>query len=179
LHVPGETAVSRLNRSPADRFVELRLVLSRLLHGAMLELKEAAIPLRILLTGFGPFLEVKDNPTGSFVTDPAQQDLLSQAVQARFPGAPIRLSFAMLPVAAESLNPSAAHCLPRLLQTFSPSAVIAMGVARERRNYTIETVPDDAGLRTAPLWRHISGKLATRRGPANTWLADCYQRGHQ
>ncbi len=124
-------------------------------------------PLRMLLTGFAPFEDRSNNPSGDFVADP---QLVVAAVKRAFVGAKLfatrvvdgarELYFRIhdaagkvreltvraqvLPVNDQMLNVD----LPNAIASFRPNAVLSMGVnsALEAKTYTAEVRADNGGL---------------------------------
>lgn len=98
-------------------------------------------PVRILLTGFGPFPTVADNASARLV--PA----LAERARDEFPDC--KITFAVLPTEWEK----APAQLGDLLAGFDPDVVLSFGVARDATGFRIETqglnacrlAPDAAG----------------------------------
>lgn len=82
-------------------------------------------PLRILITGFGPFPGAPDNPTGPLVRALARRP---------FPGAIIKAH-----VFATRYR-TVDRALPRLLKSFKPDALIMFGLATRSRAIRVETL---------------------------------------
>jgi pyrrolidone-carboxylate peptidase len=170
LHVPREpTGAERA--PPVERFAALRAVLDAALAGVAEEMAAGDVAPRLLITGFGPFLDVRDNITGAFVGHAPTIDALRRAHPS------LELGFAMLPVDDCSLRPTHGASIERAVVAHDATAAIAMGVARSRAAFTVESVPDDGGLEHGGELRHDPGRPIRCRGPAAPWLADCVRRG--
>lgn len=153
-------------------------------------------PLRTLVTGFGSFRDVVDNPTGAFVEDPAA---LARALAIGFPdehvsevrvgperarafvaGERLVLTAVKLPVDDRSLASDGDGALRTWLARSRAAAWIGLGVSRSA-NYRVEVRPHDGGLAgqddEAP--RHESGLPEERSGPQNRALARAIERGAQ
>jgi pyrrolidone-carboxylate peptidase len=206
LHVPGAADRWLTGTLPADaarRHGRTRSVVGRALAGFTSDILAAGLaadePVRLLVTGFGPWGAVLDNPTGDFVSRAANlQAALASGFGERFlpgsagPGeAPWRQEVAgslrlgrtqqslvvcgwALPTADAALDPAALHGLPAaILGPFRPHAVLCLGVARRRRRYYVEHTADDENL--------VDGQhqpaLARMAHPANFALARAIHRG--
>jgi pyrrolidone-carboxylate peptidase len=163
LHVPDYAGSQPLRHAATAEVVGLAV--AGYMRNALA--RSSSGPVRMLLTGYGPFAGISNNPTGDFV---ATQANLIAAVQRGFPGARFTgceqqgtaqtLSFRItdssgrprdfqlraqaLPVADRALNVD----LPQAVAQFRPQAVLSMGVAASLppRTYTAETRADDGGL---------------------------------
>lgn len=82
-------------------------------------------PLRILVTGFGPFPGAPDNPTGPLVRALVRKPLPGTALKARV--------FA-------TRYKTVDRALPRLLKSFKPDALIMFGLATASRAIRVETL---------------------------------------
>ena len=120
-------------------------------------------PLRVLLTGFGPFPGVDHNPAGEFV---GNADLIAKTVQLAFPGARgcggtftisdprtgapriLQVQTVTLPVSDSALN----DLLPQAITSFSPHAILSLGVSSRLAptTYVAEVRADDGGLARTP-----------------------------
>jgi pyrrolidone-carboxylate peptidase len=170
LHVPREPNGSERRPAP-ERFAALRRVLDAALVGAAEEMTAAGVSPRLLVTGFGAFLDVANNITGAFTSDRASTAALQQAHPS------LVLGFATLPVDDRCLDPAHGASIERAVAAHEATAVIALGVARSREDFTVESVPDDSGLEHEGALRHAGGRAIRCRGPASSWLADCVRRG--
>ncbi len=208
LHVPGAHDRWMMAASAADpdrRHARTRLVVGRALAGFAADAHGADPdgdgPLRLLLTGYGPWGAVTDNPTGDFVGSPAQvalalahgfgSRLLEPAVvDEGLPGAtapvlrlpvlvaperarPLLVCGWVLPTSDEALDPAHPQSLPAALVTFRPHAVLSLGVARKRRRYYVEHTAGDENLVDG---RHQAAP-ARKTLPANFALARAIDGG--
>jgi pyroglutamyl-peptidase len=85
----------------------------------------SARPLRILLTGFGPFPGAPDNPTGPLV----------KALARKFRKGPFRVSTHVFRTTYAAVD----RDLPRLLKKHKPDALLMFGLATKSRGLRIET----------------------------------------
>jgi pyroglutamyl-peptidase len=100
-------------------------------------------PVRILVTGFGPFPGAPDNPTGPLVRALGRK---------RWSGATVKSH-----VFATRYN-TVDRALPRLLKTFEPDAIVMFGLATRSRAIRVETLarnrishyPDAGGFTRGP-----------------------------
>lgn len=132
LHVPGEgDCVGDPERHACTLEVAVRCLdgLARGLPGRP----------RALVTGFGAFGEVTDNPTGHFVTDPRWTARLVRALPR------LELSTRELSVDASCIDggPGSIQALMRELQ---PELVLCLGVARGDARYRVECRATDDNL---------------------------------
>jgi pyroglutamyl-peptidase len=103
----------------------------------------AARPLRILVTGFGPFPGAPDNPTGP---------LVRKLARAPRPGVTVKAH--VFPTRYKAVD----RALPRLLRNFKPDAMIMFGLAARSRAIRVETLarnrisahPDAGGSTPGP-----------------------------
>jgi hypothetical protein len=129
----------------------------------------------VLITGYGPFQGVVDNPTGSFVADDhVVEETLRTATRAEASavapiaerGATMRVVRAgrlvvarlVLEVDDAALHHELPGSLPWALRTFAPHAALSMGVHRAGEHFRVEVLPTSAGLaihETTP--RHNAG----------------------
>lgn len=122
-----------------------------------------ARPFRLLVTGFGPFPGVPENPTETLVRR------LAGRWARRPPAANLAPSFAVLPTEWETLA-----ALPALLDRHRPDAVLLTGVAsralrtrleRTARNRMGGRVPDAAGRSPPSARRVAAGRMVTPLAP--------------
>lgn len=170
LHVPREPNGSE-HLPAGERFADLRAVLDAALAGAADEMRDAGVQPRLLITGFGAFLDVSDNITGAYTGHRESTEALQQAHP------DLSLAFTTLPVDDRCLDPAHGASIERATAAHGATAVIALGVARSREDFTVESVPDDSGLEHEGSLRHATGRAIRSRGPAAPWLADCIRRG--
>jgi hypothetical protein len=182
LHFPRDPETSldpdtQPTRSEADRHAETREIVARALRGwsDTIAPQVAKEPIRILLTGFGAFMDVKNNPTGDFVRHQENLDAaIARAFGARLKtpqgilqpddaaGAPtylyrldagsgseqlLYLSAIEFPVADAAIDPRAPHPVQGVIDNVRPHAVLSMGVADDR--YLTEFRADAGGLSRA------------------------------
>ena len=84
-----------------------------------------ARPLRILLTGFGPFPGAPENPTGPLV----------KALARKFRKSPQPVSTHIFKTTYDAVD----RDLPRLLKKYKPDALLMFGLATKSRGLRIET----------------------------------------
>ena len=160
---------------------------------------------KLLLTGYTTFHSVKNNPTGDFVSHVKNIDaalesafgaqLLTKQGQVR-PGAggdAYRLAYTILdpstgarrelliearklPVADEALAESDARSIPHAIRSFSPHAVLSMGVAGGP-DFMAEFHADDGGLELTSGARHAGYRQPTTSHPDNYSLARAIHLG--
>ncbi|MGD9920753.1 MAG: pyroglutamyl-peptidase I [Pseudorhodoplanes sp.] len=100
-------------------------------------------PLRILVTGFGPFPGAPENPTGRLVRALVRNSRLGVTVKAH-----------VFPTRYKAVD----RALPRLLKTFKPDALVMFGLATRARALRVETLarnrisdrPDAGGFTPGP-----------------------------
>lgn len=179
LHVPDAPYDYTPIPGPADerdRFQASRHRVTREVVGLALRGLIAAMPPlvrqrpRVLLTGFGPFRDVRDNPTGDFVTHLAN---VEEAVRLIGPDAQyLRIERRVLPVSDAAIDPDHPDSVQRAIAELRPHAVLSMGVVADRRfgpsPYRVEVVANDRNLaRDLRGWRYEAG-LAARAAPYRT-----------
>jgi hypothetical protein len=204
LHVPPDerTLTGKGAREPAVRHAETRLVVACALRG-YLAAAATAVPegeLRLLVTGYGSFRDVVDNPTGDFVGDAgnlracvAHLGLKAEPATGVAPGAglralefalelageprSVRLAFGVLAVHDAALDGPEERSLSEWFQRFGPHAWLGLGVGRTS-HYRAERAPDDRGLeRQGGRAAHVAGREPTRVLPTNRSLARALQLG--
>ena len=189
LHVPRDAVSTGAAHPGADaRHRDLRAVLGCAFAGIA---DESAA--RVLVTGFAPFLDVADNPTGDFVADDANLEACLAAVfeppptvrdrrdrppmQGAFLGAgPLAVFSAALPVDDTALGDDGV--LANAIALAKPDFVIAMGVHTRDDAFLVETVATDAGLAGGdgpPA--HDPARPAARTRVETRWLAETIVRG--
>lgn len=199
LHVPADPETTGDGTRPRrERHARTVRVLACALRGVLDEL-DALDPRhpdrRVLLTGFGPFAAVVDNPTGDLVTD---DETVAAALALALGAPPIllpsldagprplrlhragraRVGRLLLDVDDGSLDHRQDGSLPWALAALEPHAVIAMGVHRASSIYRVELEPTTAGLRLdGAVPRHDRGRPLDARGPLNRALARAIMRG--
>jgi pyrrolidone-carboxylate peptidase len=149
LHIPRDELIDgRGGYDPGVRHAALMDVLARALRGLA-----SAGSASILVTGFGAFEDVVDNPTGDFVSRPE----LCREVRAGLEG--VAVEFARLPVDDRALQPDHPSSIQALIAQHEPDAVLMMGVGRA--GFCVETVAHDGGLELAGGPRHDEGSPRT------------------
>lgn len=178
LHVPRDAACQA--SAPVVphmvRHAKTRSVVAAAVRGYVEDALErgAREPVRVLVTGFGPFKDVLSNPTGEFVSHPenvraslalafgATIDVAGAAVKVlegtrakllRYRAAvplearrvALEVGFACLPVDDDAIDPARDDSLQGMLRIFRPHALLAMGVGREGP-FRVEVRPDTRGL---------------------------------
>ncbi len=214
LHVPADgqalhesQPATAANRRPArERHQATRDVVAGALGGIIEQLEQRVPkgPLRVLLTGFGAFPGIVDNPTGDFVRN---IDLVVEAVQQAFPGArrahptlppllaggitllrdgmklpsqrELHIGACALPVDDDALAPDKPGSIRWAYDRFRPHAHVAMGVHRGQ-DYRVEVSADSAGLVVEDgVPRHQQGAPPVDKHPRNGALARAIARGVQ
>lgn len=199
LHVPADPETTGDGARPRrERHARTVRVLACALRGVLDELDalDARHPdRRVLLTGFGPFAAVVDNPTGDLVAD---DESVAEALALALGTAPTllpsldagprplrlhragraRVGRLLLDVDDGSLDHRREGSLPWALGALEPHAVIAMGVHRASGMYRVELEPTTAGLRLdGAVPRHERARPVDARGPLNRALARAIARG--
>jgi pyrrolidone-carboxylate peptidase len=164
-------------RSQAERHAETREIVARAIRGwsEAIAPQIGQEPLRILLTGYGAFMDVRNNPTGDFVSHQENLDAaMARAFGTRLKtpqgvlqpaddqGAPTYLyrldagsgreqlayiSAIEFPVADAAIDPHSPHPVQGVIDHVKPHAVLSMGVADDR--YLTEYRADAGGLSRA------------------------------
>lgn len=209
LHVPADAYCRGKQQSPSasERHRDTRRVVAAALHGWLSTLlaEPSDLPIRILLTGFGAFRRIADNPTGDFVSEVANLDAaMTLAFGERLiaddtvspdlgptAGAvrryalawpdhtdpiPVWLLAACLPVADEALQPDGDTSILSLMATFKPQAILAMGVASNAREGDYR-VEHHADDANWREGRHVVQTAPTHSLPANFALARAILHG--
>lgn len=140
-------------------------------------------PVRIMVTGFGTFGRFTNNPSGDFVSHRANIDAaMEEAFGANLVGRPpagadmnqpltyqvrqsdgsvrdVQIRALRLSVDDAALDPARAGSIPHEMRSFSPHAVISMGLRPgTQTHYDVENHADDGGLATG------SGGASTHDG---------------
>lgn len=204
IHLPEDSQTTRPPvASPTDAAVAARHRDTRAVVGAGIAgyFNDAASqtdgPVRIMLSGFGPFMSVTDNPSGDFVAHRANIDAAMEAAfGSRLIGRPpagadmnqplsyrvrmddgsereVQIRALRLPVSDAALDPAAAGSIPSEMARFRPHAVISMGVHPGSSHYDIEPRADDGGLRrdaSSGAYRDDTGRARTSEGTTNRSL---------
>lgn len=168
LHVPpDEGTLGGVPSSLGDRHRDTKRVLAAALAGWAAALSDAGWddPVNVVVTGFGSFRDVVDNPTGDFVR--SREDVC-ETLGLAFPDAlpsvandadgtvratltveagrkQLRFCFAGLPVDDRCLAEDGDESLLALLAREGAHAWIGLGVCRSPF-YRVETLPHDGGL---------------------------------
>ncbi len=148
LHVPGEPDTPGSPDRHAATVAVLREALVRWTQWLPTDA-------RVLITGFGPFLSVTDNPTGALVADVgALISLFDDGASVSEPsgslcgtvaGHNIALHPRLLDVDATCIDDAGASIQGLMRQTM-PHAVLSLGVARRRQDFTVESLATDANF---------------------------------
>jgi len=113
-----------------------------------------------LLTGFGAFGDVNDNPSGAFVEDP---DVLS-ALRVETPGPLTTLRL--------TVDDTGLARLQDTMRQQRPWAVLSLGVMRRQSaGHRVELCATDRNLRWDGAWAHVDGLSARTRLRPNNALA--------
>jgi hypothetical protein len=209
LHVPDDKWTSRLigghDYSLQERHEGSWHVVGAALRGFFDDAAPAvAGPVRMLLTGFGPFMTARNNPTGELVTEKENLDELMRAGFGRQlttaegeqrPSEPddppdtMRVAYTVTTPAGErevvlraqrfavddtAIDPAGDASVQAAMLAFEPHAVLSMGVWGGK-TFKAEHHADDGGLNDAG--RHAWTARADRDLPDNFALARAIERG--
>ena len=174
LHVPRDPACTFAAPVVPQvvRHAKTRVVVAAALRGYVEDALAADVsgPVRLLVTGFGPFRDVLSNPTGDFVSreenlrtclalafgpslvldgaavkvlegERAKLSRLKARAQVAGREVPLEVGFACLPVDDDALDPGRTDSLPGLLDRFRPHALLCLGVCRDSA-FRVEVRPD-------------------------------------
>lgn len=168
LHLPGELDAEGPHRHDATREV-----IGAALRGDIDAVRAAApgtSPVRVMLTGYGAFQGVDNNPTGDFVSHPENLDAaMRQAYGDRLVGDPRMIDSPAGPVRQYSVRgedgrpfevqllakkldvddsaiDGGPKSLQTLLRTFRPQAALSMGVDPGASTYEVVTRSDHGGM---------------------------------
>ncbi len=146
-------------------------------------------PVRIMVTGFGTFGRFTNNPSGDFVSHRANIDAaMEEAFGANLVGRPpagadmnqpltyqvrqpdgstrdVQIRALRLSVDDDALDPAQAGSIPHEMRSFSPHAVISMGLRPgSQTHYDVENHADDGGLATGSngTSTHDGGRASSR-----------------
>lgn len=194
LHVPADDATTGDAPATRVRHDKTGAVLAAALRG-VLETRADRSDMRVLLTGYGPFQGVVDNPTGAFVSDvEALKRVLSAATGEtahelpaldargvpvlRLRAGPLDVHALVLEVSDVALDASCDGSLPWALETLQPDLALSLGVHRASTHYRVELLPTNGGLivdeRGA---RHAPGNAVTERLREQPLLARAIEAG--
>jgi pyroglutamyl-peptidase len=121
-------------------------------------------PLRILVTGFGPFPGAPDNPTGPLVRALGRKTWSGVTFKAH-----------VFPTRYQAVD----RALPRLLKSFKPHALIMFGLATRSRAIRVETLarnrishhPDAGGFTPGPCTIDMASRASIAvRAPTDALL---------
>lgn len=189
LHVPPDAETSGEGSAGPDRHERLGTVVAAALRGLLEE--HSGPRLRVLLTGYGAFQGVLDNPTGAFVAaKEAVARTLERAAGARaesetdgsgivvWRAGRLELGTLLLDVSDAALDPTRPGSLPWALVTFAPHVALSMGVHRTSDVFRVELLPTSAGL----VWDGERGRHVADAGPTDVrreepLLARAIERG--
>ena len=168
LHLPGELDVPGPHRHDATREVigaALRGNVDAVRAGA-----PNANPVKVMMTGYGAFQGVDNNPTGDFVSHPENLDAAMRAAYGdRLVGDPRMVESPAGPVRQYSVRGADGRAfdvqilarkldvddtaidggpksLQQMLATFRPQAAVSMGVDPGARTYEVVTRSDHGGM---------------------------------
>lgn len=191
LHFPPEPPeVGTVARAEYDQ-VAMR-VLSQALRGYVEPLRQHEPQVRVLWTGFPPFSDIADNPTGALLR---QNSRVFELVELAFPRATITrrgdgcflidepdrpvfelvLQTRVLPVDDRAILPSSPESVGRLIHTFQPHVTLLTGVGIDR-TFIAERNADDGGMLNG---KHQNGAPRAHRLPPNNTLLDAIHRGRR
>ena len=202
LHVPADDATTGDAPTTVARHEQTGVVIASALRG-LLDAHDGRGELHVLLTGYGAFQGVVDNPTGAFVLDAnALPDAMARAAGEvareleplvegaegastargvrvrRVRAGRLLVSALVLEVTDRALDADAPGSLPWALERFVPHVAISMGVHRSSAAYRVELLPTNGGL----VWheraaRHVAGSPITEALRERPLLADAIERG--
>ncbi|HVY60322.1 MAG TPA: hypothetical protein VHF22_01660, partial [Planctomycetota bacterium] len=210
LHVPPDdfTETTGAKYAQAARHAGTREVVGAAVRGYF-EDAAAAVkkdPVKLLLTGYGPFMSIKDNPTGDFVAHAENIDaalkgafgadlLTPKGKMTTFPGGGHALAYRVrdpktgkertlqvgldkFAVADRTLDPKSARSIEQAIAAFRPNAVLSMGVAGPGA-YLAEHHADDGGMDATKSggFKHDDGAAAKKSFADNYSLARAILRG--
>lgn len=204
IHLPEDAQAERApSASPsaadlAARHGDTRRVVGAGIAGYFNEAaRQTEGPVRIMVTGFGPFGSITDNPSGDFVAHRENIDAaMEQAFGSRLVGRPpagadmnqplsyrvrqddgsireVQIRALRLPVSDAALDPTRAGSIPSEMASFRPHGVISMGVrpGLDRHHFDVEGRADDGGLnRSGGTYRDETGRSRSSEGHNNTSL---------
>jgi pyrrolidone-carboxylate peptidase len=164
LHVPGDPYTETTLRAPADRHDRTRAIVGAALSGFIGSVPSSERTVRVLLTGFGPFDSIINNPTGDFVINKDNVDAamrtaygVSGTVVATSPrgqdlaydlpdGRRVIVRCVRLPVDDTTIDGKSSWSIQRLYGDFRPQAALHLGVATGETKYRAEFHADNGGL---------------------------------
>ncbi len=207
LHLPPDRYQGDgvVDYTQAQRHGSTRQVVGAALRGYYEDAVNAGAgnPVRLLLTGYGPFQSVVDNPTGDFVSHRENVDAaLKNAFGSRLlsprgepvPGLPdtyayriadpktggcrtVQVALERFAVDDETLNQVGERSIQDAIRDFKPHGVLSMGVT-SGDSYLAEYHADNGSLkRVDGRWRHTPGAPADVSMPDNRSLARAILRG--
>lgn len=168
LHVPGDayTETSTKPPSQAERHTKSREVIAAAIAGYVNEVPASERNVRVLLSGFGPFESIVNNPTGDFTQNRENIDAAMASAFAAAPGTIVARSSrsydlqytlsdgrrvtircARLPVDDTTIDGRSSWSIQRLYKDFRPHAALHLGVATSAKSYRAEFHADNGGLR--------------------------------
>jgi pyrrolidone-carboxylate peptidase len=194
LHVPADDATTGDAPATGARHEKTGAVLAAALRG-VLEARAERGDVRVLLTGYGPFQGVVDNPTGAFVSDvEALKRVLTAAsgvpatelpsIDARgtklrrVRAGPLDVHALVLEVSDAALDAACDGSLPWALDALQPDLALSLGVHRASTHYRVELLPTNGGLAVDERGaRHAAGNPVTVRLREQPLLARAIEAG--
>jgi len=191
LHNPSDQWTDQSAAAPQDeRHADRRQVVGAAIK-SYYEMAKPQIqdqPFRMLITGYGEWGDVRNNPTGDFVShreniDAAVKDAFGDNLldgkllsskgdvdEYRYrlkDGGIVRITAAKLPVADDAID-GGPKSVQNLIETQKPQAVLSMGVAGGAATFLAEFHCDDGGLSMKDgKYVHDDGKNPERNEPDN------------
>lgn len=174
LHVPSDSSTfSGRTRAPKRDMGMIQDGLASAIHGYVKEIRAqqtvANSVIRILLTGFGSFNDISDNPTEAFLSESTN---MLDSVQKAFPFSRVEILSAnnkyffsikqndssqsfylevlthVMPVSDLAINWGSGVSILDKIQSFKPQAVISMGVMGVKKYLRVESRSSDANIKS-------------------------------
>lgn len=167
LHVPKDalTALDAPTEQPLQRHRATIDVVATVLRGWALQVRVPG-PLRVLLTGYGPWGTVKNNPTGDAVS---HADVVTAIVQRA--GVALDVHTHRLAVDDSAID-GGPNSVQAAMAQVQPHVVLSMGVHGGFDRFLAEHVASDRNLVVdGAVLRHVNDRPATHRLPSSRVLA--------
>lgn len=113
-------------------------------------------PIRILVTGFGPFPGAPDNPTAPLVRALARKTRIAHD--------DVTVKAHVFPTRYQAVD----RTLPRLLETFKPDAIVMFGLATRSRTIRVETLAHNYISASPDAGGFTRGRCAIDKAAART-----------